>query len=226
MSKNVIILCAGDNSLHKNWLGDKQDFDLIIIYYGNSDEIVKEYQKHAKLVLMNKGQKWHLIYNFVKEYKNTLKDYDFFWFPDDDLDTNVNDLNKFFEINTKFKLWLSQPSLTGYVSYEIERPIPDSILRFTNFVEIICPAMDRITLARLVDYFNINESGWGLDYLWPKILSYPTNKIAIVDAITVEHTKQIGGDYTRFKKEPIEELKEVFAKYNLTFNQQVFSIQK
>jgi len=57
------------------------------------------------------------------------------------------------------------------------------------------------------------------------IMGYPTNKISIIDFITVTHTNPVGGNYkNRFKKEPMQELNEVFAKYGLNFNQQIYSI--
>ena len=63
-----------------------------------------------------------------------------------------------------------------------------------------------------------------MDYLWPRLLGYPKDKIAIIDLVTVKHTNPIGETYEgRFSKEPMQELQELFFKYNLTFNQQTYS---
>lgn len=227
MKKNLVVIAAGENSLHTEWFNQSSNFDIVVLYYGNCDKKFSEYEKLSKKIIKSKGQKWHLITKYLLENLSELENYDYFWFPDDDLLTNVNDINKIFEVSKQYDLWLCQPSLSGYVSYEIEKKVIGSMLRFTNFVEIICPLMSNDTLKKLLFYLNINESGWGLDYLWPKLLGYPVDKIAILDSITVEHTKPIGGDYKkRYKKEPIEELKEVFQKYGLTFNQQTYSIVK
>jgi hypothetical protein len=222
MNKNLVIVCAGDLSLHNKWLDESKNFDLAIIYYGNSDEIASQYENHSSFFVKQKGHKWHMIKNFIKNNYNIIKNYNYFWFPDDDILSDVISVNSLFEINHNFKLSLSQPSLCGYVSYEIEKKQPNTILRFTNFVEIICPVMDFKTMMLLLDTFDLNESGWGLDYLWPKMLGTPTNKIAIIDEITVEHTRPVGGDYSRFKKTPTHELNELFAQHNLSFNQQTF----
>lgn len=224
MKKNLIIVPAGENSLHPNWVTDNINFDIIVLYYGKSEIKFNEYNKNSKDCIKVEGQKWHLISDYILKNLKKIKDYDYFWFPDDDLLSNGKDINNLFEICRNNNLWLCQPSLDGHVSYEIEKKVPNSLLRFTNFVEIICPMMSLETLLKLVFYFNINESGWGLDYLWPKILGYPKNKISIIDLVTVTHTKPIGGNYkNRFKKDPMQELNEVFAKYDLNFNQQIYS---
>jgi hypothetical protein len=223
MKKNLIIAPAGDNSLFIDWLGENQSFDVCTIYFGDSDEIFNEYKKNSKFCIKNKGQKWHLIYSFIKENINNISQYDFFWFPDDDLKTNVNDINTIFEISKKYDLELCQPSMTGHVSYQIERKVENSLLRFTSFVEIICPMMSKNTCFNLLETFIINESGWGLDYLWPKLLGYSQDKIAIIDKVEVEHTRPVGSNYSnRFKKEPMQELNELFRSHNLGFYQTVY----
>lgn len=224
MKKNLVIVPAGDDSLHLEWIKDTTNFDIIILYYGNSENVFLNYEKNVKKCVKMKGQKWQLLTDYILKNLGEIETYDYFWFPDDDLLTNTNDINKIFDICKNYDLWLCQPSLDGHVSYEIEKKVSGNLLRFTNFVEIICPMMSLNTLMKLVFYFNINESGWGLDYLWPKILDYPTNKISIIDDVTVTHTKAVGSDYSkRFKKEPMQELNEVFQKYNLSFNQQIYS---
>jgi hypothetical protein len=219
MKKNIVIVPCGDNSLHTKWLHDNQNFDLGIIYYGNSEETFNAYKTNAKFAINKKGEKWHLINFLINHYKNELSNYEYFWFPDDDLESDYEKINNLFDKNYEFKLWLSQPSLDGYVSHDIERKVENSILRFTNFVEIICPVMSKETLKKLLDTFVLNQSAWGLDFLWPKLLDYPNNRIAIIDDVTVTHTKPIGSDYSRFTKKPIDELTELFNKYGLTWSQ-------
>jgi hypothetical protein len=227
MKKNLIIVPSGDNSLHQNWISGDTNFDLVVIYYGDSQEKFKEYKEKSIDCVNKKGHKWFLIYDYIVENQEKISEYDFFWFPDDDLMSNTENLNIFFNLIKENSLWLSQPSLDGYVSYPIELKVANSKLRFTNFVEIICPAMDRNTLTKLIGSFKENESGWGLDYLWPKLLGYPIDKIAIIDTVTVTHTRPVGGNYSgRFKKEPMTELSELFAKYGLSFNQTVISTVK
>jgi len=224
MHKNLVIIPAGDNSLHKEWKSYDSNFDVVTIYYGDDISQFEKFCETSIKCIKSKGQKWFLLSDFLLKNLNFVETYDYIWFPDDDLLTTTNEINELFDINKTYNLWLSQPSLTGYVSYEIEKKVEGSLLRFTNFVEIICPIMSVETLKKLLFYFTINESGWGTDYLWPKLLNYPKDKIAIIDKVTVNHTKPIAGNYkNRFKKEPMQELRELFSSYGLTFSQIVYT---
>lgn len=219
MKKNIVIIPCGDNSLHTEWLCDDSNFDIGIIYYGNDNEKYKDYSNNATFTLKEKGEKWFLISKFLEEFKDDLINYDYFWFPDDDLKSDCTSINKLFNLNKEYNLWLSQPALDGYVSHIIERRVEIFILRFTNFVEIICPMMNYETLNKLKNTFTINQSAWGLDFLWPKLLGYPSNKIAIIDDVVVTHTKPVGTDYSRFKINPMDDLKNLMNKYKLNFSQ-------
>lgn len=224
MNKNLIIVPAGDSSLHPHWVSGNCNFDLVIIYYGNSQEIYDEYKNQSLECIRKKGQKWVLIHDYVKSNFEKLKQYEYIWFPDDDLLSNTEDINTLFDINKEYSIYLSQPSLDGYVSYDIEKKVIGSKLRYTSFVEIICPLMSFDTVCWLLDYFMVNESGFGMDYLWAKLLGNPVDKIAIIDIVTVTHTRPIAQNYEgRFKKEPMVEMEELFKKYKLSFYQVVHS---
>lgn len=224
MNKNLVMVPAGDSSLHTHWISGNCNFDLIIIYYGNSEDVYNEYKTQSLDCVKNKGEKWHLIHNYIKNNFDKIKHYEYIWFPDDDLLSNSDDINTLFNTNKEYELSLSQPSLDGYVSYDIEKKVEGSKLRFTSFVEIICPLMSFDTMCWLLDYFIVNQSGWGMDYLWAKLLGNPVDKIAIIDIITVTHTKPIAQNYNgRFKKEPMVELQELFHKHKLSFYQVVHS---
>lgn len=64
------------------------------------------------------------------------------------------------------------------------------VLRYVNMVEIMAPIFemelfDRMVRPTLFDaYF-----GWGLDWLWPALLSYPPDKVAVIDEVCVYHPK-------------------------------------
>jgi hypothetical protein len=223
MNKNLVIAPVGDNSLHKNWLSKNQNFDLILIYYGDSDLIFEEYKKDSILIIKDKGPAGKLYYRSILNNLDLIKKYNFVWLPDDDLDTDYEQINQLFEIHKKHNLSLSQPSIYGHVSYDIERQNKSTVLRYTNFVEVLCPLMNLETLMTLYPTYNLNESSWGLDYLWPKILNYPNDKIAIIDLVFVIHTRAVGETYSRFKKTPMEELQELFSEYNLTWSQITYS---
>ena len=56
-NNNLIISVVGDNSFHKEWISGNPEIDLILIYYGNNDEIFSDYTKDALMCIKQKGQK-------------------------------------------------------------------------------------------------------------------------------------------------------------------------
>lgn len=225
--KNLVICCVGDQSIHSTWNNGEKNFDTFLIYYGDNENIYKKYCKESNICIKKKGQKGELIYNFISNNLINIINYEFIWIVDDDISCNSKDVNKLFEINKAYDLWLSQPSISNHVSFEIEKKNINTILRFTNFVEILCPCFSLHTLLFLYNTFNYNQSSWGLDFLWPKLLCYPKNKIAIIDDVEVEHTRPVASTYkNRFKKEPMLELKEIFSNFNLSFNQTCYESVK
>ena len=95
----------------------------------------------------------------------------------------------------EFDLQLAQPARTSdsYILHEVTRQKLDYKLRFTLFVEGMVPVF-RADALRLCLSVMGEESrfGWGHDWIFPMLLGYPENKIAIVDAYSVTHTRPAG----------------------------------
>ncbi len=50
--RNLLIVCVGDKSLHKQWVNHRKTFDIITIYYGDDPEIAKNYQEISDIFFM------------------------------------------------------------------------------------------------------------------------------------------------------------------------------
>lgn len=211
--KNLIISAVGDSSLHREWISGDKIFDLALIYYGDNSLISKEYEEEANFFWQSKGMKYHLIDSFLKNNQEIFEEYEFIWFPDDDVSISTDAINQLFEIAKKETLQLCQPAMTGYISHLITKPSPRLLLRFTNFIEVIAPLMHIETVKILQSSFTLNFSGWGFDYLWSHLLGNPRNTIAIIDAISMKHTKPVGKDYSRFPVHPKKEMKKLFRQF-------------
>ena len=212
---NLIISPVGDNSLHSSWMGDDVNFDLVLLYYGDNENIAQSYLYYTPYVYTAKGEKYHLLKSFIQSNLDFISNYKYIWFPDDDVSISTQNINKLFKIATQYELSISQPAMEGYISHEITKPIPNSLLRYTNFVEVLAPLFDKETLFKVYDTFNLNYSSWGYDYLWTHLLGYPKNKIAIIDDIIMAHTKPVGQSYSRFPRAPWEEMNELLYLYNI-----------
>jgi hypothetical protein len=219
MSNNLVITSVGDSTIYEKWIKGNKNFDFYAMYYGD-DEYYKNKLKECSDIFISgdfykkSPSKYHKFDYAIKEYPNILN-YDYIWFPDDDININTGEINKLFEIAQKYDLWLCQPSLKGYVSHNITKPVENSILRYTNFVEVMSPLFSKYSLMKLLNTFTMNETSWGIDYMWNHLLESPKNKIAIIDIISMEHTKKVSINYSRFTKNPYEEMEYILNKYKL-----------
>lgn len=222
--KNLIISTVGDDSCHKEWIKGERNFDLILIYYGDN---YVDYDNDALLFIKQKGQKYPLIKNFIDVWGGGLLDqYDFIWLPDDDISISTEDINRLFDIAREYDLDICQPTLTstdGYVAHLVTIPIPDTKLRYTNFVEIMAPLFKYSILKWLYSEFSLSESGWGLDISWQNQLIYPEKKMAIIDDVIMAHTRPVSTNYSRFKTPPRDTLNMFLNKYDTKLNYQVYS---
>jgi hypothetical protein len=212
MKKYLVISTVGDESLHSEWIQDNPIFDLVLIYYGSNENIAKMYSKQTPHVYMAKGEKYHLLKSFILSSLEFISQYSYIWLPDNDVSIPTEKINRLFQIADTYNLSICQPSMRGYVSHAITIPLPNTLLRYTNFVEILAPLMDLKTLLYLKDTFDENYSGWGYDSLWPYMLNYPKDKIAIIDSVVMTHTKPIGNDYSRFPIPPNVESEEMLSR--------------
>ena len=188
MSKFLAVIRCGDNSLHKNWVNDNAQFDVILSYFG---ENIPYSLDNIKYVHHFKGSKWEGLYDLFHNHPELWADYDYIWLPDDDLDSTVENINLFFELMQKYQFDLCQPALTNnsYYSYK-----------------------------DLLQTFNENKSGWGLDFYWPILFKEENIKVGVIDSTPIHHTRPVGiaGHGSSDKTlSPLNELHQLLDKYSL-----------
>ena len=107
------------------------------------------------------------------------------------------DVNALFAIAENFGLAIAQPSLRAgsEVAHDITRQQPGRVLRFTSFVEAMAPVMTRDALRLCVPVFDRQILGWGTDYIWPKLIGPPHGRLAILDAVSMLHTRPQATSY-------------------------------
>ena len=191
--RNLVILRAGDKSLHTEWIQGARHFDLLISYYGSTPDRHRQDADHYE---MRKGPKWSCIADLLAARPELIDQYDSFWFPDDDLSVSTETLNRMFALFHGLGLDLAQPALTAnsYFSWALLLQRPGHVARYSQFVEVMAPLFTRETLRKVLHTFAESRSGWGLDWVWPTVLAPHQPNIAILDATPVWHTRPIGGD--------------------------------
>jgi hypothetical protein len=222
MRKNLVFVRAGDESLHLSWLNGTCDrnFDLFVSYYGSTPN---KFRDNSDYYEQSEGLKYPEIFKCLLIKKKVFDVYEAFWFPDDDLLSDVESVNKMFDLFKEYNLFLAQPALGNgsYFSHEIATATPGSRLRFTNFVEIMCPLFNRISLTILGPTFGDSKSGWGLDAVWSHLLGNPKDRIAILDETPVIHSRPFKGGtfYDRCSEmgiDPGKEFNDVLKKHGLS----------
>ncbi len=228
--KNLVIVRAGDESLHSQWLGESKEFDLFISYYGSSPD---KFASDGEFYEVRGGGKWSSIFSLLEENPQ-LFDYRNIWLPDDDLQTTVDDINKMFSTFEQYSLTIAQPSLSNdsYVAFPIVVQQLDCVLRYTNFVEIMAPIFLNSVLKAIYKRFAGLKFGWGLDYIWSHEEHQKNfRNVAIIDAVCVKHNRPIGSGplYQASDVEPKAELSKVLEEYaqNIQINPaEIFRVSK
>ena len=153
----------------------------------------------------------------LAHHADVLDRYRNIWCPDNDIRVDTRGVNRLFELFEKYNLRLAQPAIAGgEVSYQALRQRPGLVLRYSPYVEVMCPLFTREALSRAATTFRESRSGWGLDWVWPRF--FAPYEIAILDAVGVEHAGPLwrGENYQQLAKlgvDPGQEFKQVVDRW-------------
>jgi hypothetical protein len=233
------LLCVriGRDSTFEQWfrVDRPRKWDLLVSYYILPDSGAVS---GAEIVSIGGLSKFSAIKNIDDKDRTIFREYQSIWFLDDDIELGFDDVDVFFDKMRELDLSLAQPSLSqdSHRSFPITIHDADCPARYTNFVEIMMPAFSQDAFQRCIDTFDKSISGWGLDYVWPKLLGYPDRKIGIVDAVVAKHTKPIdpstGAFYLYLRNlgvDPWVELEKLKEEFNISADAQpktLFKIMK
>lgn len=224
MSRNyLIVVRAGDTSLHPQWLaGPHRNWDIAVSYYGNHPERYKDQFDYFHAC---KGSKWQGIADFIANNQDLLSRYRYVWFPDDDLLTTAENINMFFALCDKFGFTVAQPALTpySYFSWGITLQQEAVDFRITNFVEIMAPCFAMQHFDRFAPSFSYNSSGWGLEWVWLKTANEIAGaSMAIVDRTPIHHTRPVGAAaHGGAVNKPLLEMQQLLTQLNIQPNDPV-----
>lgn len=199
--RNVLIAPVGDDWSASVWMDhpNAATFDIIALYFGDNATYACPL---CAEVVHAKGPKWRLFFDFTSSssWASVSTKYEYIMLPDDDLHMNTCAINKVFSTMRTYDLLMAQPSVCHVRGSATWRPElhqnPQYLLRYTTFVEVMAPTyrMDlfhnviRATFSKYWTYV-----GWGLDSVWPALLHYPKDRIAVIDAVCMRHVPTQGG---------------------------------
>jgi hypothetical protein len=222
--KNLVIGVVGDKSLHHNWLERSPDFDLMLVYYGQDGNRYKNDCDHYFYGV--RGSKWSILDSLKEDLDKLQSQYDFIFVPDDDILMRADTINRVFEFAAEYNLHICQPAIAGWISVPFCMPCPLTKMRFTNWVEIMCPCFSSFAFNVSRPTFGYNKSNWGISYLWNKLLGNPKDKIAILDEVIAVHTRPSGSGENYKLNESVQralaEMNQILRENDINGNKTVY----
>jgi hypothetical protein len=208
MRSNLLVVAAGDSSLHQEWIGRDRSFDVFVIYYGADALRLAEYQTTSDRCFTAQGLKVALARKILLEnlhfkQRFNFEDYNYIWFPDDDLRFPRGvDIEDIFATARALKADVFQAAIQNEdrdPPWAATKQIPDAFCHRTNIVELMAHGFSgtAFTYAYLpaIHAMEFMNSGWGLEPIWMKIGE--TNfrrplRTFVLDCCPVIHTRPIG----------------------------------
>lgn len=143
-----------------------------------------------------KGFKWNLSKEWL--LSNYYKDYEYIGFMDDDLITDIENINRALTIAKQNDLKIFQLSVTQDSDefFPILRNDPNLKYAITNFVETMGMFIHTSLIPTVKDFWDLYEiyTGWGFD----KVLCDITKtKAAVIHASQMYHPKKESSGYNK-----------------------------
>lgn len=193
--RNLIIVRAGDRSLHPSWLPKDQNrnWDIHVSYFGHRKSPYSD-QIDFLTLTHDPGTKYIGLKSLLEKKPEWRSQYDYICLADDDIDATAGEWNLFFDVICAVKPTLAQPALNhlSFFSHSITLRRKAYLYREVNFIETMMPTFRSERLFDFFEYFDDNQSSLGLDYVWSQKCSDLGELMIIVDAVGFVHTRAVG----------------------------------
>jgi len=184
-SRNLVFSSVGSRNNVRSWLSApaEKEFDLAIYYFGDEDDPGLT----ADFFVRRKDLKFANFYHFINA--GGLQGYDAVWVVDDDIILDTKSINQMFRVFSDYRLLMAQPSFDRQCRrpWGITFTDPDFILRYTNFVENGVVVLATGIIDQIKNTFRDAGTGFGVDFIWPSILGFPRDRIAVIDSVSCTH---------------------------------------
>lgn len=197
----LVIVRAGDDSLHERWLGaGERNWDLAVCYDG---ELPDRFRHSGVERYDVKGPKWRALGALLESGAIDLDAYEYVWLAQGDLLTSADDISRLFGICQGLDLWLAHPSLThdSHAEHRVTLYNSQFGLRYTDYVEKTAPVFKTSFLRSAFSTLQVNETGGGIDYVWPKLVEDPARCCAVIDSVQVRRVRPMAG-VARYEQAP------------------------
>jgi hypothetical protein len=216
MRRNLVIVRAGEGSLHESWLGGgTRSFDLVVSYWGDDPF---RFRTGDVIRIDHKGGKFDGLHALLTGRQDLFDRYDYIWIADDDIVASRETIDRLFATMRRYDLLIAQPALSAdsYLYFPLTLEFPSFELRYTNVVEAMVPCFNAAYLRQVAPLFGGLRYGWGLDYIWTRLMPEPAGRAAVIDSCVVRHTRQFGsGALYRNAEKPLRQFWDLFERFGL-----------
>ncbi|KQW51790.1 MULTISPECIES: DUF707 domain-containing protein [unclassified Roseateles] len=218
----LVFVRAGRSSLHPRLLAEDphRNWDCCVNTWG---DVRAEEAPGAEA-------EWHLpgglnkfeAYQGLHHVLMARRPYRYVLMLDDDLIFEPGAVSRFFQYCEEEELALAQPAIAlgSHSNHLVNVRNAACRVRRVNFVEVMAPCFSHALLERLLPTFTLTRCTWGIDYAWSSMLADTDEKLAIVDAVPMQHTKPMdvngGPFYERLRGmgiDPKQELAQVHSSF-------------
>lgn len=206
--RDLVIVMAGDRSLHTGWC-EGRDFDLWVVYYGDSPETAASYQASCDRFWARKGLKIELIRSVLLEQVHLEEKFDFsryryVFLPDDDIafEGGAAAVHELFETAATLSADMFQPAVKNeLVSFAATRVMEGAVCHAVNWVENMMPGYrsDLFVTAYLAGIHALEymKSGWGTELIAVKLAEAQLGRgvrAYVIDSCPAIHTRPVGSN--------------------------------
>ena len=190
--RNLVLSRVGTNSLHPAWVdaSTPRNWDLRLVPY---EVVPDDPGLDCAMGDVVVGPKWSGVREALSAWEG-WRDYDYIWFPDDDIAASQGAINRMFDVAAAVGFDLFAPALdeASYYAHFVTMRNARFFGRWVGFVEIMVPGFSTPALEKVLPTLEQTATGWGwgLDSVWPKLLDY--QNVGIIDGVTVTHTRPVG----------------------------------
>lgn len=205
--KNLVIVMAGDGSLHEAYARDR-DFELWLCYWGSDPAVAERFRGGCDRLWPMSGEKWSLMRQLAararQERLPPFSAYDYVFLPDDDIliPGGAAAVSHFLALARAVDADIVQPAIANeHVSpgHEPTRRQAGSLMRAVSRAEGMMPAFaGRIVEGCLLPLLHLQpfvRAGWGLEAQLQRMTEAMFGRTArtfVIDAIEAHHTRPVG----------------------------------
>jgi hypothetical protein len=205
MRENLIIVCAGDQSLHARWVEGSRNYDVMVIYFGDDHSVADTYSTQSDYFFRAKGLKLELarkvlLHKLWFEEKFDFCRYGYIWFADDDLlFDDCRSPNDLFEAARALKADIFQPGIQNNnfnPGWAPTRMIEGALAHRTNIVECMMPGFSSEFFVKAffpaLHALDFSKAGWGLEVIVMRIAEALYNRSVrtfVIDSVPINHTR-------------------------------------